>query len=258
MFAGVPAVGRLQVDAAMQQQDAAADDGRRDAGGMRVDEQDGGFRRHRSRRAGERAGHDGAGLEAGFAGGGFVLREHVARDGDGEHAHDLFAGAHDLEADHGVVGVEGQELLEAEADDGESFGKLVGQRVEVEQQDADGGVGNDEREVVARVGTDAEVFERFADSGGDGDAVNDVAGLEARGDGSGSERDAGDGSMRCGGGRGTGGDDALRRNFAGETRTGSGGLGEKVHAALTSVPRGAVLGRCLGLDAREVAPLCNM
>ena len=112
--------------------------------------------------AGEGAGDHGAGFEAGFAGDGFVLGEDVARNGDGEDAHDLFAGAHDLEADHGVVGVEGQQLLEAEADDGEGFGELVGERVEVEQQDADGGVGDDEREVgVAGVGAGADVFERL-------------------------------------------------------------------------------------------------
>ncbi len=74
-----------------------------------------------------------------------VFGEEFAGHGDGEDADEGAGGGHDLVADGGVVGVEGEEFFEAEADDGEGFGGFAGELVEVEQEDADGGVGDDER-----------------------------------------------------------------------------------------------------------------
>jgi hypothetical protein len=179
--------------------------------------------------------------------------EDVAGDGDGEDADDGFAGAHGLEGDHGVVRVEGEEFFEAETDEGEGFGEAVGEGFEVEQEDADGGVGDDEGDAGAGVaggagvGALTDLFQSAADGGGDGDAVDDVAGFEAGDDGTVEEGDLGDRGEGCGGVSGTGGDDALRHDFAGHTWAGSGGLGEKVHEALSRVPCGAKCG-ALRLD----------
>ena len=110
----------------------------------------------------------------------------LAGHGDREDTDEAARGGHDLIADGGIVGVEGQELFEAEANDGEGFGGLAGQRVEVEQKDADGGVGDDEGGLAAAL---ADGFEGLADGG-------DQSGTVAGGEGRGGQISAGE----CGGG----------------------------------------------------------
>src|SRR6185437_9720359 len=153
-----------------------------------------GFGRSDASQRGKGAGEHGAGFKAGFADSGLVLLEDVARDGYRQHSDGGSRGTHDLEADDGVVNLKGHELLESEANDGQGLGELGGECVEVEQEDAYGGVRDDDGEIsTAAVGADVDGFEGAANGCDDCNAVREVAGLEAGHDGAGSQRDARDG-----------------------------------------------------------------
>src|SRR5580658_3704354 len=230
----------------MEKEYAVSRDGSSDAGAAGVDDERG-FGRGDAGERREGAGEDGSGFEAGFTHGGLVLLEDVARDRDGEDAHVGLGRAHDLEADHGVLNLKGHELFEAEAHHGQRLGELGGQCVEVEQEDADGGVGEDDGELgAAAVGADINRFQCPADGGYHGDAVREIAGFETGRDGSGSQRDARDGFEWALSGERARSRHALGGDLAGEARTAAGGFWEQVHReALTTLSRDA--GSSIGL-----------
>ena len=132
----------------MEEDFAPAEDRGRHGMFAAVDEEGGGLRGVVNGAGdGKGAGEDGTGFEAGFAHDGLVFAQDFVGDGDGEDLELARALAHDLVADLGGVRREGEELAEAEADNGESLFSVRGEGVEVEQKDADGGVGDDEGDI---------------------------------------------------------------------------------------------------------------
>ena len=107
-----------------------------------------GFHGIDSLESGEAGREYGAGLVAGVADGGFVLGEDGAGNDGGQHlALGLTLREH-LVADAGVLHVEGNHFAQAEAHHGDGFGGFAGQGIEVEDEDADEGVGQDQSDGV--------------------------------------------------------------------------------------------------------------
>ena len=153
-----------QVEGAIEQQVAAVGDGggereRAEVGGQHGFHGIDGFKR------GEAGGKNRAGLVAGGADGGFVLGEDGAGKHGGEHLPLGLVLGEDLVADAGVLHVEGNHFAQAEAQDGKGFSGAGGQGIEVEHEDADGGVGKHQRD---GAGARRDLVERGANGGGDG------------------------------------------------------------------------------------------
>ena len=166
-FIGAQGGVERQVDSAIEEQVAATHDEGGEGDGAQVRAHDGVQlpRGIAGLQCGEAGGQHRSRLVSGGAHGGFVFGQNRAGNDGGEHLALGLGFREHLVADAGVFHVERNHFAQTETEDGECFSGLGGQGIEVENEDADHGVGQDDGH---GAGARGNLIESAADGGGNG------------------------------------------------------------------------------------------